>query len=108
MSLEVDGRLGRVPIPSHTEDEGLNVDGHRTHWDHAQILYGEQPELDLQSSTSTQRPQKQQTGVPSRIVVFWSVTFCIFSVLAVVAAGVAGSIAARRGRNLSSWSVFLP
>ena len=108
MSLEVDGRLGGVPIPSHTEDEGLNFDGHRTHWDHAQNTYGVQPELDLQPSKSTQRPQKQQTGVPSRIVVFWSLTFCVFSVLAVVAAGVAGSIAARRGRNLNSWSVFLP
>ena len=33
------------------------------------------------------------------------VLFCFISVLAFVAAGITGSMAAKRGRNLNSWSV---
>ena len=110
MSLEVAGHHGGAPIPSHLEDEGLMyLNDHRTHLDHEKHSYGTEPHFqhpDTQLSKSKQRFFGKNIAVPSRFIVFWSIIFCLLAVLAVVAAGVAGSIAAKRGRNLSSWSGF--
>ena len=110
MSLEVADHSRDAPIPSHLEDEGfMYPNDHRTHWDHGKYPYGTQPNAqhpDTQLSKPTRSVYRKTIAVSSRFIVFWSVMFCLFAVLAVVAAGVAGSIAAKRGRNLNSWSVF--
>ena len=109
MSLEVDGRQGDAPIPYQREEEGfvyLNQPG--TPWHHGQNLDGEQTHenhLETDSSKSKGRFWGKDTAVPSRAFFFWSVLFCFISVLAVVAAGITGSMAAKRGSNLNSWSV---
>ena len=103
MSLEVAGHHGGAPIPSHLEDEGLiYLNDHRTHLDHEKHSYRTEPHSQL--SKSKQRFFGKNIAVTSRFMIFWSIILCLLAVLAVVAAGVAGSIAAKRGRNLSSWS----
>ncbi len=89
----------------------MYLNEHHAHRDHAQGSQGAQTnekQLDTQPSKPTRRFYGKNVAVSSRLIVFWSVVFCLVSVLAVVAAGVTGSIAARRGRSLNSWSVFLP
>ena len=111
MSLEVDGRQGNAPIPYQREDEGfiyLNEAG--TPWHHGQRLHGEQTHenhLEIQPSKPSGHIFGKDTAVPTRPVFFWSVLFCFISVLAVVAAGITGSMAAKRGSHLDSWSVSL-
>ena len=109
MSLEVDDRQGNAPIPYQREDEGfiyLNEPG--TRWHHGQNTHGEQTHekhLETQPSKPKGRFFGKDTAVPIRPIFFWSVLFFFISVLAVVAAGITGSMAAKRGSNLSSWSV---
>ena len=109
MSLEVDGRQGDAPIPYQREDEGfiyLNQPG--THLHGGQNLHGEQAHenhLENQPSKPKGRFFGKDAAVPTRLIFFWSVFFCFIAVLAVVAAGITGSMAAKRGSNLNSWSV---
>ena len=109
MSLEVDGRQGDAPIPHQREEEGfiyLNQSG--TPWHHGENLHGDQTHenhLETDPSKSKGRISGKDTAVPTRPIVFWSVLLCFISVLAVVAAGITGSMAAKRGSNLNSWSV---
>ena len=109
MSLEVDGRQDNAPIPYQREDEGLiYLNGPGTRWHHGQHLHGEQTHekhLEIQPSKPEGHSCGQVTAVPTRATFFWSVLFCFVSVLAVVAAGISGSVAAKRGKNLNSWSV---
>ena len=110
MSLEVDGRQGNAPIPYQREDEAFiypNEPG--TRWHHGQNLHGEQPH-EKHFETQPSKPQGhvfgKDTAVPTtRPIFFWSVLFCFISVLAIVATGITGSMAAKRGSHLSSWSV---
>lgn len=110
MSLEVDGRQGAAPIPFQREDEHFKyLNEADTQWHHGQNPYevgAQEKQLDSEPSKPTRRFHGKNIIVSSRIIVFWSVTFGLVSVLAIVAAGVVGSVAARRGRNLSSWSVL--
>lgn len=110
MSLEVDGRQGAAPIPFQREDENFKyLNEADTQWHHGQNSYEEgaqEKQLDSEPSKPTRRFHGKKIVVSSRVIVFWSVTFGLVSVLAVVAAGVVGSLAARRGRSLSSWSVL--
>ena len=112
MSLEVDNRPADVPIPYQREDEGfIYLNQPSTDWAQGQNPHGIQvheKQLNDQQSKPTSRLSGRNTAETSRFMVFWSVLFCLVSVLAIVAAGVTGSIAARRGRNLNSWLVFFP
>ena len=109
MSLEVDGRQGNAPTPYQRDDEGLiYLNGPGTRWHHGQNLHGEQTQekrLENQPSKPKGHSVGQVTAVPTRPTFFWSVLFCFICVLAVVAAGITGSMAARRGKNLDSWSL---
>ena len=109
MSLEVDGRQGNAPIPYQREDEGfIYLNEHGSHTHDGQNLHGEQAHennLEIQPSKPKGRFFGKDAAVPTRRIFFWSVFFCFISVLAVVAAGVTGSMAAKRGSNLNSWSV---
>lgn len=111
MSLEVDARPRGVPVASQREDEGFKyLNEQSTHGYRGQIPYGVLPDarhLETQISMPTPRSHEKKITVPSRFVVFWSIMFCLVSVLAVVAAGVAGSIAVRRERDLSTWYFLL-
>lgn len=110
MSLEVDGRQGAAPIPFQREEEHFKyLNEADTQWHHGQNSYevgAQEKQLDSEPSKPTRRFHGKNIVVSSRVIVFWSVTLGLVSVLAVVAAGVVGSVAARRGRNLSSWSVL--
>lgn len=109
MSLEVDDRPGNAPIPYQREEEGfiyLNEPG--IPWHSEQNLRKEQTHenhLETDPSKPKGRFFGKDAAVPTRPIFLWSVLFCLISVLAVVAAGITGAMAAKRGSNLSSWYV---
>ena len=110
MSLEVYDHQDSAPIPSRSEDEGFKyLDEPRTHLHLGPNSYGVQAHGE-HFNTEPSKPKERFYGkkivIPSRLIVFWSVVFGLVSVLAVVAAGITGSMAAKRGRSLNSWSVF--
>lgn len=110
MSLEVDARHDGAAIPSRREEEDFKyLHGPRTHWVSGQGSYGVQvsaKQFDSKASRSSRRSRGKKLVVSFRVIVFWIVVICLLALLAIVAAGVAGSMAARRGRNLNSWSIF--
>lgn len=112
MSLEVDGRSGGVPITHQREGEGFK-------YINGQISY-ESPSNARNSyaaGISGSCVQPQQLSNPEdlgqggkirprpRFIFCWGLSFACVSVLAVVTAGVAGSIALRRGQHVNAWFV---
>lgn len=110
MSLEVDGRTGGVSIAYQREGEGfkyINSQDTYANPSSAQDPYA--------AGTSGRYFQPQQLSKPkklgqgTRFRVRPGFVFCLgvlVSVLAIVAAGVAGSIAAERGKHVDTWYVF--
>ncbi len=112
MSLEVDGRSGDVPISYQRDSEGLVYHGLNT--------YKNPSNTQSPSATGTVRDNAQpnelskpkdlaqggRVRVRPRFIFCWGTLFALVSILAIVAAGVAGSIAVRRGNNLDTWSVL--
>ena len=112
MSLEVDGRPGNGLISYQRDNEGLVY--------HGQNIF-ENPSNTQNSSAAgsvgdnaqpkeLSKPkdlaQDGRVRVCPRFIFCWVTLFALVSILAIVAAGVAGSIAARRGNHLDTWSVF--
>ena len=113
MSLEVDGRPGSVPITHQREEEGLKyLNGQSTYGNHSNAhesysvggnVEGREP--------SQQRSMAEDLGQEPRLrlrlgfMFRWGFLFALVSVLAIVAAGVAGSIAAKRGEHFDTWYV---
>lgn len=110
MSLEVDGRTGGVPIAHPREGEGfIYINGQDTY---ANPSSARNP---YAAGTSGRYVQPQQLSKPKDLGQGTSFrlrpgfVFCLgvlVSVLAIVAAGVAGSVAAKRGKHLDTWYVF--
>lgn len=117
MSLEVDGRPGDVPILHQREEENLMyLNGQRIYGSasNAQDPYSacgnaeghEQPQQRLEAKDLGQEGRMR---VRLEFMFRWSFWLALVSVLAVVAAGVAGSIAARRGKQIDTWyAIVLP
>ncbi len=112
MSLEVDGRPGNVPISYQRDNEGLVYHGQNVYENPSNT---ENPSAagtigdnahpkELSKSKDLARGGKVR--VRPRFIFCWGTLFALVSILAIVAAGVAGSIAARRGNHLDTWSVF--
>ena len=111
MSLEVDGRSGNVPIAHQREEESLK-------YLNGQSTYGNPPNAQYPGGNVEGREQMQQRtkakdlgqgGRLRRRLGFtfrWGFLFAIVSMLAIVAAGVAGSIAAKRGKQFDTWYVI--
>lgn len=114
MSLEVDGRHGNVPIPCRRESEIVKyVNGH--------VSYSIPPTAEVHGAVGTasehvgppemSKPRNlgliRRVQVRQSLIFCWTALFALVSVLAIVAAGVAGSIAARRGKNMDAcrWAI---
>ena len=115
MSLEVDGRPGTVPIPYPRQEESLKYMSAQTAFEN---LSNTQNPFTADTNTEPTQTQSLQLSKPRDLgqgrrvrmrpsfIVFWSVMFALVSVLAIVATGVAGSIAVRRGKHVDTWFVF--
>lgn len=114
MSLEVDGRPGSVPILHQREEESLKyLNGQSTYEDpsNAQDPYSvggnaEEHEQPQQRSKAKDLGQGGRLRVRLGFIFRWGFLFALVSVLAVVAAGVAGSIGAKRGKQFDMWYVI--
>lgn len=113
MSLEVDGRPGRVPILNQREGEGFLYTNEETAYEepsHAQNLYSagkhEAPAQPQQLSKPKDPGQGGRFRVRPVIQSYWAILFALVLVLAVAAAGVAGSLAAKRGKHVDKWFAF--
>ena len=113
MSLEVDGRPGSVPIALQREEESLkHLNGESTYGNHinAQDSYSvggnpEGREPPQKDSKANDLGQGGRLRVRLGFILRWGFLFALVSILAVVAAGVAGSIAAKRGKQFDTWYV---
>ena len=111
MSLEVDGRPGNVPIAHEREDESLKyLKRHSTFGNHSNT----QDSYNLGGDVEGREPPQQRSkskdlGQGTRLrlrlgfMFRWGFLLALVSVLAVVAACVAGSIAAKRGKHFDTW-----
>ena len=113
MSLEVDGRSGSVPMPRQHEGEGVKyMNGQDTY-------YNPSPTQDPYTmgtaggySQSQQSPKTEESGQGRRLrvrrwsIFHWWFLFGLVAVLAIVAAAVVGSVAAKRKKHLDAWYVF--
>ena len=114
MSLEVDGRPGSVPIVHQREEENLMyLNGQRIYGNvsNAQDPYrvsgnAEGHEQPRQCSKAKDIREGGRIRVRLGFMFRWGSWLALISVLAVVAAGVAGSIAARRGKQFDTWYVL--
>ena len=113
MSLEVDGRSGGVPMPHQHESEGFKyMNGQDTYYNpfrtQDRYITGTAGE-DSQHQQPSKPEESGQGGKlrvrPGSIFRWWSL-FILLAVLAVVVAGVVGSVAAKRRKNLDTWYVF--
>ena len=113
MSLEVDGRSGGVPMPHQQEGEAFKYANRQD------TYYNPSPTQDLYTtgtaggySQHQQTPKTEETGQGGRFrvrrgsMVWWWISFVLVVVLAIVVAGVVGSIAAERKKHLDSWYVL--
>ena len=112
MSLEVDGRYGNVPTPCQRESESFK-------YFNGDPSYSIPPTAEVHDAVGTasehvgppEMSKPTNLGLGRRVrmrkglIFCWSALFALVSVLAIVAAGVAGSIAARRGKNMDAWFV---
>lgn len=112
MSIEVDGRPGDVPISYQRDSEGLVYHGQNTYENPSNTqspsaagIFGEnsQPK---ELSKPKDLAQGGKVRVRPRFIFCWGTLFALVSIVAIVAAGVAGSIAARRGNHLDTWSAL--
>ena len=113
MSLEVDCRPGNVPIAHQREEESLKyLDGQSTYGNHSNA----QDSHSVGGNAEGREPPQQRSkakdlgqGTRHRLrlgfMFRWGFLFALVSMLAVVAAGVAGSIAAKRGKQFGTWYV---
>ena len=114
MSLEVDGRPGSVLILHQREEESVKyLNGQSTYGDpsNARDPYSlggnaEEHEKPQQHSKAKGLGQGGRVRVRLGFIFHWGFLFALVSVLAVVAAGVAGSIAAKRGKQFDMWYVI--
>ena len=113
MSLEVDGRHGSVPIMHQREAEGFKqVTGdvsyniRRTAEVHDAVGTAGGYVGPLKTSKSRNLGLGRRVRVPQGLIFCWGVLSALVFVLAVVAAVVAGSIAARREKQIETW--FFP
>ena len=109
MSLEVDRRSGNVPISYQRQDKGFNTSGGYFHGDPSNAqgpntlcTNGEQIQVQ-QLSQPKHREQGRKVQVRPGFMLCQSALCALVLVLAVVAAGVAGSVAVRRGKHLNAW-----
>ena len=113
MSLEVDGRPGSVPIAHQREEESLKyINGETIYGNpsNAQDPYSvggnaEGHEQAQQLSKAKGSGQQGRLRVHLDSMFRWSFLFILLSVLAVVAIGVVGSIAVKRGKQFDRWYV---
>ena len=112
MSLEVDGRHGNFPVPCQRESEGFKyVNTHiscstpPTAEVHDAVGTASEHVEPLEMSKSRNLGLGRRVRVRQSPIFCWSALFALVSVLAIVAAGVAGSIAARRGKHIDAWFV---
>ena len=114
MSLEVDSRPGSIPILHQREHEGfkyLNGQSIYGNPSNAQDPYrvggnNEGHEQRQQRSDAKDPGQGGRFWVRLGFMFRWSFLFALVSVLALVAAGVVGSIAAKRGKQFDTWCVM--
>ena len=110
VGLEVDGRHRDAPVPHQSESEGFKyVSGDYN---------PPNPVVHPSAGTLDQYIQKQEMLKPKNLsrgrrvqvrqesIFCWSAILALISSLAIVAAGVAGSAAVRRGRNFDTWFVL--
>ena len=110
MSLEVDGRPGGVPIAHQSEGEGFK-------YINSQDTYGTPSSAQdpYAAGTTEQHIRPQQFSEPKLLgqagrvrvrpasAFRWGVLSALVSVLAIVATGVAGSVAAKRAKQIDTW-----
>ena len=117
MSLEVDGRPGSVAIPYPRESEGfkyINGKAPNENSYNAQNSYLAGTIEEHAPIEPKQLSDPKDLGHGGRVlvrvrkgyIVSVAVIFALVSVLAIVAAGVAGSVAARRGKHIDAWFVL--
>ena len=113
MSLEVDGRSGGVPMPHQHEGEAFKYTNRQD------TYYNQSPSQDLYTTGTAggydqhQRPPKaEESGQggrrrvrPGSIFRWWFLCLLV-AVIAIVVAGVVGSVAAKRKKHLDTWYVF--
>ena len=113
MSLEVDGRSGSVPMPHQHEGEASKYTNQQD------TYYNPSPSQDSYTTgtaggySQDQQPPKteesRQEGRhrvrPGSIFRWWFLCVLV-AVIAIVVAGVVGSVAAKRKRHLDTWYVF--
>lgn len=110
MSLEVDGRTGGVSIAYQREGEGFK-------YINSQDTYANPSSAQDPYAAGTsgryiqpqQLPKRKDLGQGTRFRVRPGFVLCLgvlILVLAIVAAGVAGSVAAKRGKHVDSWYPF--
>ena len=110
MSLEVDGRPGGVPIIHQREGEGFKyINGHYESPSNTPNPYAagiNESSLQLQQLSKPKDVRQGGKVRPRpRFIFCRGLSFAFVSVLAVVAAGVAGRIALRRGQYVNAWFV---
>lgn len=110
MSLEVDGRAGSVPISYQREDEGFKFTsggyfgGDPSHAQNPNTLRTNGEQIQVQQlSQPKHREQGRKVQVRPGFMLCQRALCALVLMLAVVAASVAGSIAARRGKHLDAW-----
>ena len=113
MSLEVDGRSGGVPMLHQHESEGFKyMNGQDTYYNPSRT---QDPCITGTAGKDSHREQpskSEESGQGGKLRVRpgsmfrWWFLFVLLAVLAVVVAGVVGSVAAKRRKNLDTWYVF--
>ena len=113
MSLEVDGRSGGVPMPHQREGEAFKYTNRQD------IYYNPSPSQDPYTtgtaggySQHQQTPKTEESGQGGRLrvrpgsIFRWWFLCVLVAVIAIVVAGVVGSVAAKRKKHLDTWYVF--
>ena len=111
MSLEVDGRSGDVAIAYQRQEETFlyaNGDNPSEIPPNGQTSYaGGTMAESKQPSKPEDLGQGRRLRVRPGFMISSILVFALVAVLAIVAAGVAGSIAVRRGKHIDTWFVHI-